>query len=135
MISQRVVLKFSQETVDKPIICHLAKNFDLSFNILKAYITPRKEGLLILELEGGEEEYKKGVEYLNKVGVEIQSLSQDIFRDEKRCTHCGACVGFCPSGALVFNRETWEVNFFNDKCIACEFCLKACPLQAMKIHF
>ncbi|GAJ01630.1 unnamed protein product, partial [marine sediment metagenome] len=48
MISKRIVLKFPHRLVDQPIVCNLAKYFDLEFNILKAYIIPKEEGLLIL---------------------------------------------------------------------------------------
>ena len=133
--SQKVVLKFPNNLVDQPIVCRLVKDFNLDFNILKAYITPKEEGLLVLELIGKAEDFKKGIDYIKSMGVSIQPLSKDIKRNEKRCTHCGACVTICPAGALVIDPATRKVVFHEDKCIACELCIKACPPRAMEIHF
>ena len=135
MVSKKLVLKFPHKLMDQPIVYKLVKNYDLVFNILKARITPKEEGLLVLELSGKKENYADGVKYLTDLGVGIQPLSQDVTRDEKRCTHCGACITICPTGALVINRQTRLVDFDPSKCIACELCVKACPPRAMKVKF
>jgi len=135
MISKRIVLKFPHRLVDQPIICNLVKHYNLDFSILKAYVTPREEGLLVLELTGENKNYEKGIEYLKKSGVTVQPLSQDIIRNETRCTDCGACVTICPAGALVLDNLTRKVHFYDNKCIACELCIKACPVRAMEVHF
>ncbi len=101
MISKRIVLHFPRRLVNQPIVCRLAKDHDLEFNILKAYVTPKEEGLLVLELSGEDENCKHGIRYLKEVGIKVQPLSQDVIRDERRCSHCGACVPLCPAGALV----------------------------------
>lgn len=133
--SKRIVLHFPHRLVDQPIIYRLVKEFDLQFNILKAYVTPQEEGLMVLELTGEKENYEKAIAYLKKSGVKIQPLSKDIIRNEKQCTHCGVCVPICPVDALVVDKETRKVNFDKDKCIACELCIKVCPTRAMEIHF
>ena len=133
-ISKRVVLHFPRPLVDQPIIYRLVKDFDLMFNILKASVTPKEEGLLVLELSGQEEDYDKGVEYLREVGVEIQPLSRDMYRNEERCTHCGACITICPTGAFVLEPSTRWVGFVDEKCIACGLCIKACPPRAMEMR-
>ena len=135
MISKRIVLKFPHRLVDQPIVCNLAKHFDLEINILKAYIRPKEEGLLILGLSGEEENYNKGINYLKKLGVIVQSLSQGIIRNSTRCTHCGVCITVCPTEALVLDTSTRKVHFYENKCIACELCLPACPLRAMEVHY
>lgn len=134
-ISKKIVLHFPHRLVDQPIVCRLVKDYGLAFNILKALVTPKEEGLLILELTGKEKDFKNGLEYLKQSGVKTQPLSQDVVRDDDRCTHCGACVTVCPVGALVLNTSTRKVDFFKDKCIACELCVKACPPRAMEIKF
>ena len=135
MISKRIVLKFPHRLVDQPIVCKLVKDYDLEFTILKAYVTPREEGLLVLELTGEDNNFEKGMDYLKKTGVTIQPLSQDIIRNESRCTDCGACVTICPAGALVLDNLTRKVHFYDNKCIVCELCVKACPVRAMEVHF
>ncbi len=134
-ITKKVVLRFPQILVDQPIICRLVKDFDLEFNILKASVTPEEEGLLVLELKGQKRKLDNGLKFLEKIGLKIQPLSQDITRNEERCTHCGACVTICPTLALSFDPKTKRVNFDNSKCIACELCIKACPPRAMEVNF
>ena len=58
-VSRRVVLHFSRDIVGKSIVCRLARDFGLEFNILKAYVTPEEEGLLVMELSGERKEYEK----------------------------------------------------------------------------
>jgi len=134
-VSKRIVLHFPKRLVDRPIVSRLVKDYDLEFNILKALVTPEEEGLLVLELSGEQQEYDKGIRYLTKTGVKIQSLSQDVLRNEERCTHCGACIAICPSGAFELDPITRQVNFYDEKCVACGLCIKACPPRAMEVHF
>lgn len=135
MISKRIVLRFPNRLVDQPIVYKLVKDYNLEFNILKAYVTPREEGLLVLELKGEDEDYNKGISYLTGIGVRMQPLSQNIIRNNERCTHCGACVTICPTGALVLDTITRKVHFYDNKCIACELCVPACPPRAMEVYF
>ena len=136
-VSKRVVLHFPKRLVEQPVIYHLVKDYNLEFNILRASITaePEEEGLLVLQLKGEQEEYDRGVKFLLKSGVKIQSLSQDVTRNEARCTHCGACVTICPPGAFELDLKTRQVRFNDEKCVACGLCIKACPPRAMEVHF
>jgi ferredoxin len=134
-ISKRIVLRFPPRLVNKSIVSRLVREFGLDFNILKASVTPGEEGLLIMELSGERKNYDKGIEFLTEMGVEIQSLSRDVTRNELRCTHCGACITICPTGAFVLETNTRKVNFDTAKCAACELCIKACPPRAMELHF
>ncbi|OGW74959.1 MAG: (Fe-S)-binding protein [Omnitrophica bacterium RBG_13_46_9] len=133
MISKRIVLKFPPKLVDKPIVYKLVKDFDLVFNILRAKVTPKEEGELVIELKGKKQRYAEGIKYLKELGVKTQPLSQDVTRDEKRCTHCGACVTICPTDALYMDKKSMKVIFESAKCIACELCVKGCPPRAMKV--
>ena len=135
MVSKRIVLKFPARLLDQPIVCQLVKRHGLDFSILKANVTPREEGLLVLEITGDESAIESGMDYLAETGVRVQPLSQDVLRNEARCTHCGACVTICPTSALSMDRRTMRVSFNNDQCIACEHCVPACPVRAMEIHF
>lgn len=132
-VSKRVVLHFPHLLVDQPIIYRLVKDYDLVFNILRASITPKEEGLLVLEMSGEEEDYDKAVQYLNGFGVRLQPLSRDIRLNAERCTHCGACVTLCPTGAFVLEPSTRLLRFLDEKCIACELCIKACPPRAIEM--
>ena len=135
MISKRVVLKFPSKLVDKPIVYRLVKDFDLVFNILRAQVNPKEEGELVIELKGNKEKYAEGVKFLKELGVKMQPLSKDVTRNEERCTHCGACVTICPTGALYMEKKTMNVIFDAGKCIACELCVRGCPPRAMTVTF
>jgi ferredoxin len=134
-ISRRIVLHFPPRITNQSIVYRLAKDFDLSFNIIKASVTPGEEGLMVMELSGDQRNYDKGIQYLSKVGVKIQSLSQDVVRNEARCTHCGACINLCPTGAFTLDPKTRKVLFDHNKCVVCELCVKACPPRAMELYF
>lgn len=134
-VSKRIVLHFPQRMIDKPIVSRLVKDFGLEFNILKASVTPGEEGLMVMELTGERRSYDKGVKYLAESGVRIQSLSQDVVRNEARCTHCGACITMCPTGAFSLEPGTRKVLFDHTKCVVCELCVKACPPRAMELYF
>ena len=134
-VSKRIVLHFPQRLVDRPIVYRLIKDYDLAFNILKASVTPEQEGLMVLELSGEQQDYDKGIRYLTENGVKIQSLSQNVIRNEDRCTHCGACVTICPTRAFEVDAVTRQVRFYDEKCVACGLCLKSCPPRAMEVHF
>jgi ferredoxin len=127
-------LKFPPDIVDKPIVYKLVKDYDLIFNILKATITPGKEGIMIMELEGTPEKVKNGLEYLKKIGVEVKPLEQQIIKNEEVCIHCGSCTAVCPTSALYVDRESFKILFDPQKCTACEFCVAVCITKAMEVH-
>ena len=135
MYSKTVSLRFPKKTVTEPIVVNLVKKFDLTFNILKATVYPRKEGFMVMELRGHRKNYQKGVRYLKDLGIKVDSIGQDIRRDEDLCFQCGACTAVCPTYALAIKRPEMEVLFNKDKCSACELCVMACPAQAMKASF
>jgi L-aspartate semialdehyde sulfurtransferase ferredoxin len=135
MYSKTLSLRFPKKNVNNPIVMNLVKDFDLSFTILKATIYPRKEGLMVMELSGHRENFQKGVQYLKSLGIKVESIGNDIKRDEKRCFQCGACTAVCPTGALYIQRPEMEVFFDKEKCSACEWCVLACPAHAMQVKF
>ena len=134
MTSNRFVIHFPNQLVKQPIIYHLTKKYDIAFNILMAKIMPNEEGLMVVELSGEDENYQTGLKYLQEQGADVQLLSKDVIRDEKRCTSCGACITICPTGALsIPDRKTMEVTFDVDKCVACSLCVSPCPPRAMHV--
>lgn len=135
MYSKMLTLRFPKKIVNQPITVNLVKEFDLTFNILKATIYPREEGFMVLELSGHRKNFQKGIRYLKGLGIKVESIGQDIKRDEDKCFHCGACTAVCPTGALYIKRPEMEVVFNKDKCSACELCVVACPARAMLVRF
>jgi ferredoxin len=135
MYSKMLSLRFPASTVNEPISANLVRKFDLTFNILKATIYPRKEGLMVMELSGHRENFQRGIRYLKSMGIKVESVGEDVKRDEEKCFHCGACTAVCPSGALSIRRPSMEVIFDKSKCSACELCVPACPAHAMEVRF
>lgn len=132
-MKKRIVLHFPRTLVDKPIVYRLVKDFNLEFNILKAEVNPREEGVLVLEITGTGQDFQKGIDYLKLAGVKIQPLSEDVVMNKDKCVDCTVCVPLCPTSALEIDEKTKEVNFVEEKCIACGICIKACPYGAMSI--
>ena len=134
MYSKMLSLRFPEKIVNEPIAVNLVKKFDLSFNILKAEISPRHEGTMTLEISGLEEDYEKGIHYLKESGVRITPVAQRIVDDEDGCVHCGLCTAICPTGALYVRNVTRKVDFLVDKCSACGMCTRICPVRAMRVE-
>lgn len=133
-VARKIVLHFPPRLVDQPILYRLVKDYDLQFNILKASVTPKEEGILVLELSGKKKNYDDAIRFLTETGVDVQALVKDVSRKEDKCTHCGACVTMCPVGALVVDPATRKVDFLDSKCIACGLCIKPCPVRAMEVR-
>lgn len=133
MEKRKLVLIIPQSHIDKPITYYLIKDYDLIVNILKAEITPKEQGVLVLEIKGEKKNLEKGIGFLKDTGVKIQSLIEDIKWDEKKCIHCTQCLSICPTEAFVVERRSMRVDFNKDKCIACGLCVNVCPYRAMEI--
>lgn len=133
MYSRILILRFPKTEVQKPIVCNLSKKYGLTFNILNAAISPREEGMMVLELTGQRKEFKEGVQYLKDQGISVKNASQEVRRVDKKCTHCGFCIAVCSTGALHIQRPEMSVLFDQKKCSICELCISACPTRAMEI--
>lgn len=134
MYSKILVLRFSEDVAQKPVVCHLARDFDLVFNILNATILPGREGVMVMELSGSKKNFRDGVAFLKSNGIKVKNASREVKRVNARCTHCGACTAVCPTGALSIRRPEMEVVFDQEKCSICELCVPACPPRAMEVR-
>jgi formate hydrogenlyase subunit 6/NADH:ubiquinone oxidoreductase subunit I len=134
-MKKRIIIRFKRKTIDKPIVYRLAKDYDLIFTILRANVSPRADSMMVLEIEGADENFQKGIEYLKDMNLDIEPIEQDINRDESRCVHCGVCTSVCAPEAMYINREDMKVEFDYEKCVACELCVKVCPVKAMNVSF
>jgi Pyruvate/2-oxoacid:ferredoxin oxidoreductase delta subunit len=133
MYTKKVVIRYPAEVVDQPIVYHLVKDYDLLFNILKARVFPRREGLLVLELRGTKENFDRGVHYMKEMGLRVEALSKSVKQNEEKCVHCGACTAFCPTDALHFEEGSPKVYFDAEKCNGSEIWATACPPRAMEV--
>ncbi len=122
-------LKFSPKIVNKPVISDMIKDFDVTFNILRADITPQG-GEMLIEISGSEAE--EGTKYMEKEGIQLNPIKKVVKKDEDKCMDCGECLSLCPVEAICIDEE-WNVELDDKKCIGCGFCTYSCPTKAIKI--
>lgn len=136
MITQKVYLYFPKSETDKPIVCELIRNYDLTINIFRAKVTPEEEGYLSLEITGTEKNIEQAYEYLKQFDVVVHSGTKGVHWDQENCTHCGNCISHCPTEALHFaDREERTVGFDETRCIECLSCITNCPFNVCTSAF
>ena len=81
-MKKRIILRFKRNTINKPIVYKLVRDYDLIFNILRATILPRAESMMVMEVEGTEENFNRGIAYLRDLNIWTEPIEQDIKRDE-----------------------------------------------------
>jgi ferredoxin len=70
--------------------------------------------------------------------VETVALPEDapfgaVTLDVAGCTLCLACVGACPTGALIDNPEKPQLSFREDACVQCGLCRATCPERVVAL--
>jgi ferredoxin len=53
--------------------------------------------------------------------------------NRQTCTLCKACIGACPTGALLDSPEAPSLRFIERNCVQCGLCAKTCPEQAIQL--
>ena len=86
-VTRRLRLTFPTDTLDKPIVYKLIRDYDLVFNILGASVTQEETGRMVIEVTGERDIVKKGVDYLKKSGVDIIALWKSIENDGRPIGH------------------------------------------------
>lgn len=124
-------LTFGHETAHGSWVCRIAKLFDVEFSIVKANISSRREGYLIIDLKGTKETCDKVIAYLAENNINVTPVAQRIWHNEEECLDCGLCTALCPTSALTMNADNHLV-FEKSKCIVCLNCTKICPVHALK---
>lgn len=132
---KKIVLTFPPQLIDRPVTWELIHDYRLKINILKAKVTPGKTGQLTLEVEGPKDNFRRAMEYIEKIGVGLTPLVTSTEWIRENCTHCTACLPICPTGALTVDRETMEVTFIGENCITCGNCQPVCGYHAIKILY
>ncbi len=134
MVKKRLVLNFPPHLIDRPVTYELITRYKLRVNILKARVTPKEWGRLVVEVSGNKNDLDAALQYASTIGVEIDPLSKGIAWHQELCIECTACTSICPSKALSVKRPEMTVEFDRDKCIACELCIPVCPYEAIEIQ-
>jgi len=75
--SVRVKLTFPENLIKEPVIGRLAREFDVLPNIRRANVE-EKVGWIVCELAGDEKAVERAIDWLVKLGVEVNRLSDVV---------------------------------------------------------
>jgi energy-converting hydrogenase A subunit P len=51
--------------------------------------------------------------------------------DSSKCTNCGDCSQFCPTGSLFATTDKLSIYIYADRCISCSICHDICKVDAI----
>jgi NAD-dependent dihydropyrimidine dehydrogenase PreA subunit len=124
----RILLRFSEEIVEEPIVSRIILELKVPINIITAHVNS-KGGEVLAEVP--DEAMEKVVQAFRKKGVTV-SLPKLIEVDTEKCINCGSCVALCPVEAIKLAEDA-SIVFDREKCLGstCGACLDACPARAI----
>jgi len=124
------MLRFSKETVNRPITSQVILEQGTPVNILSAHMN-QLGGEILVDIESAQAD--KVIKAFRDKGVTVD-VSKLIEKDDDKCIDCGACVSICPMDALTFD-ETHTVVLDEEKCngITCGLCVDACTQRAIRL--
>ncbi len=131
-MTDKILLRYSTEKADKPIISSIIRETNTPINILHADLTP-EGGEIFISIDAPEEKVEKVVNLFKERGVDTEKITEGVELDEKKCIDCGACVSLCPTEALGLSDDD---SLFLDKeeCVYCRVCVPACPVDALSVR-
>jgi ABC-type methionine transport system ATPase subunit len=74
---ERLHLTFPHDRIPDPVMCEVAKKFDVVYSIRRANVEP-EAGWMDLELTGEEAEIARAIEYMQQRGVRVDPIEGDI---------------------------------------------------------
>lgn len=124
----RILLKFSEEIVEEPIVSRIILELKVPINIITAHVNS-KGGEVLAEVP--DEAMEKVVQAFRMKGVTV-SLPKLIEVDTEKCISCGSCVALCPVEAITLAEDA-SIVFDKEKCVGstCSACVDACPARAI----
>ena len=125
----RILLRFSENIVEKPITSQIILELKVPINIITAYVDS-KGGEVLAEVPN--EALQEVVKAFRKQGATV-SIPKLIEIDSEECISCGACLTLCPVEAITLDEDA-TVVFNQEKCLGntCSACVDACPSKAIK---
>jgi ABC-type methionine transport system ATPase subunit len=76
-VCERVYLTFPKDLVKEPLVCLMAKKFDILFNIRGSTVTAEM-GLVALEIDGERAEVDKAIKWLKEKGVIVEPIEKNV---------------------------------------------------------
>ena len=128
---KKLILKYSPERVEKPVLASVIKETGVLANILYASIGATG-GEILISIDAPEAEVERVINLFKREGVEVEEIRRVIELDEESCFDCGACISLCPTKALRLV-EDYSLELDEEKCIYCELCIPACPVRALRV--
>jgi Fe-S-cluster-containing hydrogenase component 2 len=128
-IMTRILLRFSENIVEEPIVSQVVLELKVPINILTAFVNS-KGGEVLVDVP--EYTVEKTVEAFRKRGAKV-SVPKLVEVDSEKCVSCGACVALCPVEAITRD-DDFAIVFNKEKCVGstCGACVDACPKRAIK---
>ena len=126
----RILLRFSEQLVEKPITAQVVLQHGIPISIVAAHVDSQG-GEILAEVPTTHVE--KVIDTFREKGVAV-TMPKLIEVDSEGCFECGACVSLCPVSAITFT-EDFSVAFDENKCIGspCGICVDACPARAIRL--
>lgn len=126
----RILLRFSQKLVERPITAQVILRHGIPISIVAAYIDSQGGEILA---EVSSTHVRKVTEAFREKGV-IVSSPKPIEVDKEKCFECGACLSVCPVNAISLKEDS-SVVFDPEECIGspCGTCIDACPARAIRL--
>jgi NAD-dependent dihydropyrimidine dehydrogenase PreA subunit len=126
----RILLRFSEENVAKPITAQVILELGIQIRIVTATVDSHGGDILV---EVPKVHVEKIVKAFEDKGV-IVTFPKLIEVDCDKCIDCGACYALCPVDAISFD-EDYSVVFDEKTCIGspCGLCVNACPARAITL--
>ena len=136
IIKKKLRLSYPKCAIDKPVVYHLVKDFNLMVNIFRANVSDEEEGYIALNVSGTEEEIQDGIDFMKTLHVKVDEITKGLRWDKNRCTSCSNCTTHCPTGALsIVDRKTMTVGYDELLCVECLSCLNNCPFGACSVAY
>jgi NAD-dependent dihydropyrimidine dehydrogenase PreA subunit len=126
----RLLLRFNNETVERPITSEVILELGTPINILSARID-QLGGEILADVPP--DNLEKVIQAFRSRGVSVEESSL-IEMDEDLCIDCGACVSLCPVNAYTL-AEDFSVELDQEKCLGftCGLCIDTCPREALRL--
>ena len=90
MATKRLTFNFPPHLIDQPVTYQLITEHNLKVNILRARITPREWGRLVVEISGKKKNLDAGLQFATNLGLDIKPLALDVQWDADKCIECTA---------------------------------------------
>lgn len=131
-MAEKILLKYSTEKADEPIIASIIRKMDVPINILHADLSP-EGGEIFISIDASEEKINKVIELFEENGVGVEKIEKGIRLDEDTCLECGACLSLCPTDALQLD-DDYSIVLNEEDCVYCGACVPACPVNSLTIR-